>query len=76
VSTELDTPTVYMKLYLHLEHMQNLFFVNKLLLRHGHVDHGDLLICSYELVALTVKFWAHKDRFGDAYIRRNFDWFV
>jgi hypothetical protein len=25
---------------------------------------------------LTVKFWAHKDRFGDAYIRRNFDWFV
>lgn len=73
---DVTTRTLYVKLLLRLEHLQNLLFINKLLLRHGHTDDEDLLVVSYELVVLTLKFWINKDRFGVDYIRRHFEWFV
>lgn len=65
-----------MRMLIKLEHLQNLFFVDKLLIRHGHVDDGDLLIRSYELVALALKLWTNKDRFDSIYIRRSFEFVV
>ncbi|KAI9162815.1 C6 transcription factor [Paramyrothecium foliicola] len=73
-SPEVTTKDLYFKLLLRLEHLQNLFFVNKLLLKHDFTDEGDLLVVSYELVVVTLKYWLHKDRFADEHMRRNFEW--
>ncbi|CAJ2509314.1 Uu.00g143400.m01.CDS01 [Anthostomella pinea] len=58
---------------LRLEHLQNLFFVERLLLRHGHTQ-SDILAVSYELVTFTLPFWTHQDRLIDA--RADCEWLV
>jgi hypothetical protein len=57
-----------------VEHMQNLFLIEKVLTRLGHADNGELVRISYEMVALTLTFWTHKDRFAD--VRADFEWLV
>lgn len=57
-----------------LEHFQNLFFVERLLLRRGHPDKWDLLLNSFEMVTMTLNFWMHKDRFVN--VRTDFEWLV
>lgn len=54
--------------------MQNLFFVERLLLRLGHIDENRLLPISFEMVTLTLLFWTHQDRFSG--MRRDFEWLV
>ncbi|KAI9150056.1 glycoside hydrolase family 2 protein [Paramyrothecium foliicola] len=66
--------TGWARLLLRLENLQNLFFVDKLLLRHGYLDDGDLLVWSYELVVFTLRFWTNKDWAADSYRRRNYEW--
>ncbi|KAI2603161.1 uncharacterized protein GGS25DRAFT_526202 [Hypoxylon fragiforme] len=46
--------TVSARLFLQQEHLQNMFFVDRLLLRYGYEDKGDLLKISYDLVTLTL----------------------
>ncbi|KAH7144273.1 hypothetical protein B0J13DRAFT_475194 [Dactylonectria estremocensis] len=70
----LDTRAIYTRVLIHLAHLQNLFFVERLLLRHGAADEGNLLLTSFELVMITLVFWTHKDQF--ATMRRNFEWLV
>ena len=69
----------FWRLLIHLEHLQNLFFVERLLLRYGQPDEGDLLVVSSEMVNLTVLIWKYKDRLigftGDfEWIVRRRDW--
>ncbi|KAF7542399.1 hypothetical protein G7Z17_g11607 [Cylindrodendrum hubeiense] len=70
--SNLDIETRYTRILVHLAHLQNLFFVERLLLRNGAPDEGNLLITSFDLVTLTIVFWTHKDQF--ATMRRNFEW--
>ncbi|CAH0047726.1 unnamed protein product [Clonostachys solani] len=42
------------KILLRLEHVQSLFLVQRLLLRHGYPDSGDLLITSFDMLAMTL----------------------
>lgn len=72
----IDTKTLYIRILIMLEHLQNMFLIERLLLRHGHPNNGELLITSYAMVTLTLKFWTHKDRFPDVYMRRHFEWLV
>jgi len=65
---------VYAKLLIQLEHLQNLFVADRLLLRRGDLDQGDLLLTSFEMVSLTLLFWTNKDRFALA--RPDFAWLV
>ncbi|KID74186.1 uncharacterized protein G6M90_00g081390 [Metarhizium brunneum] len=69
-----DMERVYARLIIKLEHLQNLFVVERLLSRRGHHDEGELLATSFELVSRTLLFWTNKDRFGMA--RADFAWLV
>ncbi|XDG05285.1 hypothetical protein ABKA04_004900 [Annulohypoxylon sp. FPYF3050] len=52
--------TMASRSFIQLEHLQNMFFIERLLLRNGHEDKGDLLRVSYDLVVLTLP-WPHTD---------------
>lgn len=71
---EIDVRVVFARLLLRLEHLQNLFFIERLLLRLGNLDEGDLLVVSFEMLSLTLLFWTHKDTFSS--IRRDLEWLV
>lgn len=66
--------TIFVRSLVQLEHLQNIFFLERLLLRGGHPDEGNLLVTSFEMVSLTLMFWKHKDRF--AAMRSCFEWLV
>lgn len=72
--SSLDIEVLYTRILVHLGHLQNLFFVERLLLRNGAADEGNLLLTSFDMVILTLVFWTHKDQF--ATMRRNFEWLV
>lgn len=69
-----DIEIIYARILVRLEHLQNLFFAERLLLRLGRVDEGRLLVISFEMVTLTLVFWTHQDRFAG--VRRDFEWLV
>ena len=68
-----EPPIVYSKLVIRLDHLLNLFLVERLLLKHGR-DRGDLLRISFEMVVLSLQFWTHKHRWGE--IQGEFQWLV
>ncbi|KAL7619730.1 hypothetical protein AAE478_010272 [Parahypoxylon ruwenzoriense] len=51
-----------------------MFFVERLLLRYGHEDNGDLLTISFDLVSLTLTTWTHMDRLTP--MRNDCEWLV
>ncbi|KAL6887327.1 N-terminal binuclear Zn cluster-containing/DNA binding domain-containing protein [Trichoderma longibrachiatum] len=65
---------IFARLLLQLEQLQNFFFVDRLLLKHGELDDGGLLLIAFQLVSLTLLFWTHKDRFAP--FRNDFEWLV
>lgn len=67
-------PTLYTKVVVHIEYLQNLFFVNRLLVQHGHDSQGDLLGVSFEMVSTTLIFWTHMDRLAG--LHGDFEWLV
>ncbi|KAI0162208.1 hypothetical protein GGR57DRAFT_314712 [Xylariaceae sp. FL1272] len=69
-----DIIVLYSRLVIRLEHLQNLFFVERLLLRHGQIDEGSLLALSFEMVTCTLYFWTHLDRL--LAVRRDCEWLV
>ncbi|OTA55892.1 hypothetical protein K449DRAFT_387928 [Hypoxylon sp. EC38] len=77
--TDLENPevsitTLSSRLFVQLEHLQNMFFIERLLLRNGHEDKGDLLKVSYELVTLTLPYYLNLDRL--AAFRNDCEWLV
>lgn len=71
--SSLDSSQMYMKLLMRLEHLQNLFFLERLLQRSGKVD-AELLSVSFEMVSTTLIFWTNKDRLST--LRTDFEWLV
>lgn len=71
-----DQVRQYAALVFRLGYLQNIFFVERLLLRHGKPDTGDLLMVSFDIVCLTVRLWTQKDRFSRKEINRNFNWLL
>lgn len=80
----LDNEVLYVRLLLRIEYLQNLFFAERLIQRHAaannqhqqNMDAGgdDLLLISFDMVALTLMFWMHKDRFVE--MTKDFEWLV
>ncbi|KKP06861.1 hypothetical protein THAR02_01058 [Trichoderma harzianum] len=62
------------QLLVQLDHLQNIFILERLLLRQKMLDEGDLLVTSFEMVSLTLTFWSHKDRLLEA--RNDFEWLL
>jgi hypothetical protein len=72
-SHSVDALTLYVRLLIRLEHLQNLFFIERLASKqqqhNQHNHHHDagtvsapLLELSVEMVTLTLAFWTHQDR--------------
>ncbi|KAI1642089.1 uncharacterized protein F4817DRAFT_353898 [Daldinia loculata] len=76
---DLDNPEVPInhlsaRLFIQQEHLQNMFFIERLLLRLGHQDKGDLLKVSYDLVTQTLPYYLHLDRLSS--FRNDCEWLV
>ena len=72
-----DATTFYAKVVLRLEHLQNLFFLERLVAQsRGHAAHRtpDLISISLEMITLTLIFWTHKNRFPA--MQDCLDWLV
>lgn len=65
---------LYIRLILHLEHLQNLFFIERLLCRDGYAANDNLLQVSFEMVSTAVMFWTNMDRLS--VIHHDFMWLV
>lgn len=70
---DIDTNLLYLRILLFLAHRRDIFVIERLiLLQHGAVDDGSLLLTSFDLVRITVMLWVHKNQFAP--MRRNFEW--
>lgn len=56
---DIDLQIVYPKLLIRLDHLLNLFLLERLLVKHGR-SRNDLLRTSFEMVVLTLQFWTQK----------------
>lgn len=62
--TDADAQAFYSKHEMRLDHLLNVFLVERLLLKHGH-PRTDLLRISFEMVVLTLRLWTHKHRWAE-----------
>ncbi|KZL87499.1 fungal specific transcription factor [Colletotrichum incanum] len=70
---KLDVSLLYVRLIVLLEHLQNMFFIERLLAKRGH-DDGALLSVSFEMVSKTLMFWTNMDRLSC--MNGDFEWLV
>lgn len=71
-----DMRRVYVKLLVQLEHLKNVFFVERLLLSRGRPDDGDIILTSCFMLSRVLIYWTHREKFSHTSIRRNFEWLV
>ncbi|XWW97678.1 hypothetical protein V2A60_005664 [Cordyceps javanica] len=71
-----DTHALYMKILTHLEHLQNLFFIDRLLIRCRYAIRDNLLETSLALANLALHLWIHKDQFTGTILQRSFEWIM
>lgn len=76
LTSDVNPGEVFIKTFTQLEHLQNLFFADRLLQRYNHPNNGELLVTSFTMVTLTLHFWMNQDRFSSPTMRRNFEWIV
>ena len=56
---------LYAKLVIRLEHLQNMFFLERLLLKKSSQPSPSLLAVSLDIISLTLNFWMYKSRVYD-----------
>jgi hypothetical protein len=64
----------YVRHIIRREHLLGVLFAERLLLRLGYPDEGNILLTSFELLAITLMLWTHKDSFS--WSHRHFAWLV
>ena len=69
-----DPVTLYSKLLVQLEHLQNILFIERLSLRHGKINRADIIAVSFEMVSITLPLWTHQDRLSP--MRDDCEWLV
>ncbi|GAW26765.1 putative fungal specific transcription factor domain-containing protein [Rosellinia necatrix] len=55
-----EVHVLYWKLLMRLEHLLNVFFIERLLMKRGHTR-SELLSVSFDMVTYTLPFWTHQD---------------
>ncbi|POS69808.1 hypothetical protein DHEL01_v211797 [Diaporthe helianthi] len=70
----IPAPDIYIKILVRLEHLQNLFFITRLLVQRGHDSNAELLNVSFEMVSVTLVFWTRMDRLAG--LHGDFEWLV
>lgn len=76
LNSNIETQQLYIKIITQLEHLQNLFFTDRLLVQYGFTMGDNLLETSLALATLALHFWTHKDQFADTIMMRSFEWLV
>lgn len=71
---DVSTDMLYPRILMRLEHLQNLFFIERLLRRHGCANEKDLLAVSYDLTTTTMLSWTNMH--GLAMVYEDFKWLV
>ncbi|KAM0571309.1 hypothetical protein ACHAP9_003410 [Verticillium nonalfalfae] len=70
----LEMATLYSRIIIRLEYLQNLFFLERLLVRRGHNSSGELLSVSFDMVTTTLMTWTNMDRLG--IVQSDLKWLV
>lgn len=65
---------LYTKILIHLEHLQNIFCIGRLLVQWGYDNHAELLQVSSKMVSATLMLWTHRDRLIG--LHGDFEWLV
>ena len=71
---DVDGPTLYTKILVRLEQLQNLFFIERLLKRTDPGRVSELVEISMEMVSLTLLFWTHREQLAG--LQSDFEWLV
>ncbi|KAF2017919.1 hypothetical protein BU24DRAFT_420967 [Aaosphaeria arxii CBS 175.79] len=74
INQDTDAPTLHMRLIAYLEHLQNLFFIERLLIRNHAATRDEILSISYRMVSTTLLYWRNMDRLSA--LRTDFQWLV
>ncbi|TLD17301.1 uncharacterized protein PgNI_00180 [Pyricularia grisea] len=73
--SSMSITVLYAKIMLRLEHLQNIFLIERLLKKVGHPDPSDALLqASVEIVSITSALWTHRDRICG--LHRDFEWIL
>lgn len=75
-NSKIPGPLLYARALSRLEHLQNLFLLERLLIRHSSSTEAseELIAVCIEMLSLTLTYWKHKDRFEG--LTCEFDWLV
>ncbi|KAI0419855.1 hypothetical protein F5X98DRAFT_362267 [Xylaria grammica] len=68
-----EVGALYWKLLMRLEHLLNVFFIERLLLKHGHTQ-SELLSVSFDMITYTLPFWTHQDTLFP--LRGDCEWLI
>ncbi|OLN81845.1 hypothetical protein CCHL11_06973 [Colletotrichum chlorophyti] len=68
----IDYNLLHIRLLMRLEHLQNIFFIERLLHRCGCGNGRDLLSASYDMTSTTLTFWTSKD--SHSVLCEDFKW--
>ncbi|KAK2601669.1 hypothetical protein QQS21_004743 [Conoideocrella luteorostrata] len=63
---ETDGPTLYARLVVQLDHLQNMFTIERLLSKETGLSSPEMIEISYDLISLTLIFWTHQEKLGGA----------
>ncbi|EGR51322.1 N-terminal binuclear Zn cluster-containing protein [Trichoderma reesei QM6a] len=69
-----DPPTLYMRLLTRLEHLSNLFFIERLSYKGDNFYSPEMLEISLETITLTLSFWTQQNRLEG--LQGDYEWLV
>ncbi|UKZ80033.1 hypothetical protein TrVFT333_007798 [Trichoderma virens FT-333] len=69
-----DAPTLYIRLLTRLEHLSNLFFIERLSYRGSILYTPQMLEISLEMITLTLSFWTQQNRLEG--LQGDYEWLV
>ncbi|PTB66681.1 N-terminal binuclear Zn cluster-containing protein [Trichoderma citrinoviride] len=71
---DVDASTLYMRLMTRLEHLSNLFFIERLSYKGRNSYSPDMLEISLEMITLTLSFWTQQNRLEG--LQGDYEWLV
>ncbi|KAL6872753.1 N-terminal binuclear Zn cluster-containing protein [Trichoderma novae-zelandiae] len=69
-----DAPTLYIRLLTRLEHLSNLFFIERLSYNGNNLYSPEMLEISFEMISLTLSFWTQQNRLEG--LQGDYEWLV
>jgi hypothetical protein len=67
-------PALYARTVTRLEHLENLFLLERLLIKHGGGNMQELIDVSCDMLDLTLVWWKHSNRFAG--MHSDLEWLV